>query len=384
MIDLVALPVWVGSALIGRYGFSAPQAGAMVTTYLFAVALASLICAPRFRRINAVIGVPWGYGMAALAFYLISQTTNPVFMFVLHFIAGASAGTALSLVHGTIGRSTRPHRLFATVTLGLGVSGIVFLGLAQSLVRLHGGAVLFTMFAILMCAAAVSTGLAFPLPDVQQAGAAPFVPKSNSDRALGDPQRIATRIWCSIVGVTFMAVAEAMIFSFMERIGAARGFGAQLEFVLIVSALMNLVAAVAVGLLERKLMALKVAPVGALCQAVLAVSIVFSTRFLPYAIGAIMFISAMIVTHTFVFGWLSLNDASGRAVALTPAMLMSGAAVGPLLGGLLFADIGENSLGVVAVGLDAIAVGCYLAAFRLSREAPESSHATVSVDGAGP
>jgi hypothetical protein len=61
-----------------------------------------------------------------------------------------------------------------------------------------------------------------------------------------------------------MAVAEAMIFSFLERIGAARGFGAQLEFVLIVSALMNLVAAVAVGLLERKLMALKVAPVGAL------------------------------------------------------------------------------------------------------------------------
>jgi hypothetical protein len=50
----------------------------------------------------------------------------------------------------------------------------------------------------------------------------------------------------------------------------------------------------------------------------------------------------------------------------------------------LFADIGENSLGVVAVGLDAIAVGCYLAAFRLSRDAPESSHATVSVDGAGP
>ena len=54
----------------------------------------------------------------------------------------------------------------------------------------------------------------------------------------------------------------------------------------------------------------------------------------------------MIFTHTFAFGVLSKLDPTARALAGTPAMLMTGAAVGPILGGLLVQGFGYGSLGV--------------------------------------
>jgi predicted MFS family arabinose efflux permease len=101
-------------------------------------------------------------------------------------------------------------------------------------------------------------------------------------------------------------------------------------------------------------------------QATLATILVFSSGFLPYAFSGIFFVAVIIVTHTFVFGWLASNDASGRAVALTPAMLMSGAAIGPLLGGLLVAGYGIPSLGIVALVIAVIAFTCYRLAFSMS------------------
>jgi hypothetical protein len=56
----------------------------------------------------------------------------------------------------------------------------------------------------------------------------------------------------------------------------------------------------------------------------------------------------MVFTHTFAFGLLARLDASGRAVAATPAMLMTGAAIGPILGGTLIKMSGYTSIGFAA------------------------------------
>ena len=64
----------------------------------------------------------------------------------------------------------------------------------------------------------------------------------------------------------------------------------------------------------------------------------------------------MIFTHTFAFGVLSRLDRSARALAGTPAMLMVGAAIGPILGGLLVQSFGYPALGVAAVVIALAAV----------------------------
>ena len=65
----------------------------------------------------------------------------------------------------------------------------------------------------------------------------------------------------------------------------------------------------------------------------------------------LVLIALMVFTHTFLFGLLARLDPSGRAVAATPAMLMIGAAIGPVLGGTAIQLAGYPGLGIVAAGI---------------------------------
>ncbi|MBV8441189.1 MAG: MFS transporter, partial [Hyphomicrobiales bacterium] len=126
MVDLVALPVWVG-ALISQYRFSPQQAGGLATLFLIGAVLSSLFFAPRFNRVDPRLAAIAGFGLAAIAFLAASFVMDFVSLAILHAIAGASVGCALSFTHGTIAHSRRPHRLFAIVGMALGVFAIVFL-----------------------------------------------------------------------------------------------------------------------------------------------------------------------------------------------------------------------------------------------------------------
>ena len=64
----------------------------------------------------------------------------------------------------------------------------------------------------------------------------------------------------------------------------------------------------------------------------------------------------MIFTHTFAFGLLARLDPSGRALAATPAMIMIGAAIGPVLGGTFAKVFGYGSIGLAAVAVATMAV----------------------------
>jgi len=103
------------------------------------------------------------------------------------------------------------------VTIGLGVSGLAFLGIAQSLVPVHGGAVLFALFAALMAIAAIATAVAFPRPPQQRTQ-----PDASSIAQGAMVQPIGAPVWLAIAGLTLMAVLQSTMFSFLERIGAAR------------------------------------------------------------------------------------------------------------------------------------------------------------------
>jgi len=67
----------------------------------------------------------------------------------------------------------------------------------------------------------------------------------------------------------------------------------------------------------------------------------------------------MIFTHTFAFGLLAKLEPSGRALAATPAMMMTGAAVGPVLGGTLAKAFGYGSLALAAAFVAAVAIACF-------------------------
>ncbi|MNV78249.1 hypothetical protein D3C71_1717280 [compost metagenome] len=118
----------------------------------------------------------------------------------------------------------------------------------------------------------------------------------------------------------------------------------------------NLVPAALAAWLEKRWSVRTVLLAGPLAQAILVLVIVNGTTFVPYAAAASVFAAVMIFTHTFAFGALAQLDPSGRALSATPAMLMIGAALGPIVGGTLVKQFGYESLGIAALVIDALAI----------------------------
>lgn len=347
MVDMAALPIWVGT-LISKYQLSPQQSGGLVTIFLAAVVLASLVGAPLFRRLPARAMAPLGFGLATLAFMTLSSTTDYLMMALLHAAAGVSVGWALCFTHGTMGRTSNPHRMFAMAGLALGIFAVIFFGFTPKLIEAMGGPILFQVFGGLMLFAAVITAVAFPAPPAADAA---------ESAASQSAARIPSAVWGGIIGIGLMALIQAMMFSFMERLGMSRGFSAdQVQAVLIAVGFVNLLPAIVATWFQNRWPAHRVLLAGPALQAVLALIITQSTGYAFFAAASSVYVFVMIFTHIFAFGMFAAQDPSGRAVAATPAMIMTGSAIGPILGGALVQNLGFEWLGYAIALLAATAV----------------------------
>lgn len=344
MIDLIALPVWIG-ALITHYGLSPQQAGGLATLFLLGVVLASVATSRVFQRIMRRPAAAAGFAVAAFCFLTAARTGDYRMLMVLHGVGGMATGVALSLVHGSMGRTANPHRMFAIAGMALGLFGLVFMGVVPNLILAKGGPIVFLCFGVVMIVAAIVSALAFP------------------DTGRDEPAVIAKRkalplaVFAVIAGVSLMTFNQAMIFSFVEVIGKVRGFAPEVVIgVLIALGLVNfLFPAPLAAFLQNRIAARTVVRVGPVVQAALALSITFATALAVWAPSAAFFVAVLIFTHTFAFGLLARMDPSGRAVAATPAMVMTGSAFGPIIGGILIQNWSPQALGYVAIGIAALA-----------------------------
>lgn len=352
MVDLVALPVWVGT-LIQYYKFDPQQAGLLVTLFLAGAVLASLVIAPLFQRVSSGRGVAVvGFVAASGIFFALSRTADFGAMAALHGVGGLAIGAVLSVKDGTIARSANPHRLFAICGAALGIFALFFLGAVPPLLAQMGGPLLFQIFGAIMAVGAVSSLIGFPVPNAVVAPA---------HAVFGQTDR-STRfsLWAGIIGLCCMSVVQAMAFSFFERAGIDRGFGVEkVTAILVALGFINLFPTALAALLEKRVAPKTALMAGAALQAVLVLTIFGTTTYLPYSVAGSLFVAVMLFTHVFGFGLLARMETTGRALAATPAMMMSGAAIGPVLGGTLVKFASYQALGVAAVVLGAVALICF-------------------------
>ncbi|QFZ85058.1 MFS transporter [Variovorax paradoxus] len=358
MLDMVALPVWVGT-LMANYRFDPQQAGLLATLFLIGAVVASLLLASRFNRLPRRPLVTLSFLTSAIGFGVAALASDFKTLAGLHLLCGMAAGSALSVTHGTVALSANPHRLFAIINMALGVVAIFYLGVTPRLVAQWGGTALFGVFSAAMALAALVCLFNFPhaaaLPSI-----APGAAKAGRSTAVPAPARFSAAVWFGIVGVALVALVQAMTTSFVERAGIDRGFGPQaVAGVLIALGVVNLVPAPLAVLLERRLPARRVLLCAPVIQAALAMTVMNATGFPIYAASTAVFVAVIIFSHTFAFGLLARLEQTGRALAATPAMLMIGAAIGPVLGGTLVKLHGYGAIGVAAVVLAACACWCF-------------------------
>lgn len=358
MLDLVALPLWVG-ILVASYHFDSQQAGGLVTLFLLGAVCASVLIAPRFNRLNRRLVATVGFLIAGLCFFTASQTTSYAQLALLHLVAGLSSSCALSMAHGTFARGENPHRLFAIAGFTLGIMGFAFMGATPHITQVVGGHALFIIFGGIMAFAALVCALAFPSLHFSEN------PLGSQSVIKAPLAKIPASVWFGMVGISLMALTQAMTFSFMERVGHDRGFSSDsVTIVLVVLSLINIAAAALAGILEKRLSVRVVLFTGPALQILLSNIMMNASGFPFYAVSAAFFVAFMIFTHTFVFGLLARLDTSGRAMAATPAMLMIGAAVGPVLGGTLIKLVGYHGIGIAAFVFGIISLACFICVFR--------------------
>ena len=352
MIDMVAPPLWIG-ALMQHYKYSPTQAGITVTLFLLGVVVSSLFFAPRFNRLPRRLATSAGFALGAVALGVAALQPVAVASFqmlaALHVIAGLGVGCALTFTHGSIGRSANPHRLWAVANIALGVFAVFFLGGMPQLIAHTSATSFFAVVAAGMAVAATVTALAFPTIEDTATVPDTAMPVVNA--------RIPGAAWFIVVVVICLTLNQAMVFSFVERIGAERGFGVdKVNGVLIALGLVNLLPGALAAFLQNKWSPIAVGIAGPIGQAVLALVMSSALTFMPYAISASLYVFMVIFTHTFLFGLLSRLDQSGRAVAATPAMMMVGSCIGPALGGVIVQGLGYQGLGWAACIVTFIAV----------------------------
>ncbi len=356
MIDIAALPVWVGTMISG-YRMNPTQAGAVATLFLGGVVLSSVLLSPLFHKMPGRWMPAAGFLGASLCFLAMTGMTSFGPLAVTHLIAGFCNGFAISFVHGTMARTWNPHRIFALGSLALGIFAVFFLGGAPAVIAQHGGPVLFVILGVVMAAGAVVTAAFFPAvtqpEDVMTEG------------VMAERTRFNRCVWLAILGIMCMALVQAMIFSFAERIGTDAGFTLpKVQFALAFSGTISILPSILASILEKRLPPIRVAIGGAFLQGVFAVILSQALDYPLYVAAMVVFPFIMIFTHTFVFGYLARIEPTGRANAATPAMIMTGSATGPLLGGVLVQSSGYGALGLAAVAIGLIAIAGFTASWR--------------------
>jgi predicted MFS family arabinose efflux permease len=317
--------------------------------FLLGVVISSVALSPFFHRMPGRWMPTIGFGVSAAAFWAMVGFPEFGALALLHFIAGFATGLALSFTHGTMGRTNNPHRIFALGGFTLGIFAVVFLGGSPVLIANFGPSMIFKIFAVVMAAGCIVSALFFPAV-------------SENEDVVRDTSKFDRRVWLVIGGIMLMALNQAMIFSFLERMGADRGLSPDtVRGVLITLGLVAITPALLAAFLEKRASAIKVGIAGALAQGLLAIAISCSSGFWPYAVGAVFFPFVMLFTHTFIFGHLARIEPTGRAVAATPAMIMAGSTIAPLFGGVLVQTIGYPALGVAAFLFAAVAIALYVA-----------------------
>ncbi len=351
MMDIVALPLWIG-ALIAGYGYSPAAAGGLATLFLGGVVISSVLLSPVFHRLPGRWMPTAGFLISAAALFVVQTLESYVGFAIGHAIAGLATGIAISFVHGTMARTMNPHRVFAMGGLTLGLFAVVFLYTAPTLVARNGPSALFLILSLVMAVGALVTAALFPKG-------------AENEDIVSDKAKFSPAVWYAIIGIMCMALVHAMMFSFVERIGADRGYAlGMIQRALVIAGIIAVTPSICAAYLETKISPIHVALAGAFLQAIFAITVSWSNTYAAYLAGTIALPFIMLFTHTFVFGYLARIEPTGRANAATPAMNMTGSATGPLLGGILVQTSGYHALGFAAVILGTLAMMCYLASHK--------------------
>ncbi len=341
MLGTNTLPLILGS-VIDELGIAESRAGLMGTVELGALALVSLVMAPRVGRLPrsrlAVLG-----GVVVVAGYVLSALAEGYSTILLgRLICGAGAGVVMAVGNAAIAASEDPDGLMARLMLVGGVAAVFLLGVLPLAIEPwgYGGA-----FAVLAVVAALCIPFARRLPPAPGESSIPVAHSMN-------------RKWLGVAllfGIMIDATSQDGLWTFSERIGIGAGLNVEeVGIVLASTTLAGLAGAALAFVLGTRFG--RAAPIcfglglGALSRWLLANASEPST----YWVAQLLLGLSFFLTYPFLFGAIAALDPTGRWAAAGAGIATIGTALGPAVAGVLVEAEGYPALG----GLGIAAAAC--------------------------
>jgi MFS family permease len=314
------MPFLLG-ALMDALALDPQSAGLLGTLELVAGALGSLVLAPRAatvpRRRLALVG-----GALAVSGYFLSGAVGGYASVAFVRVAtGVCCGVVLAAGNAAAAGSRDPDRLFALVAFLAGVAATVLLVTLPYTVTPWGYAGGFALVGI-VCLMALP--LFWFLP------AAPGVPEQSGFAT----RRVTGAVAATLAGAFMLEMCGQGVWAFTERIGA--GVGLDLKEIGPIAAFGNfsgLIGSVAAAWLGTRKGRTAPLAAGVAATACAQWFLVNADSGTTYAVAQVGWGLAFYFTAPYILGLAASLDRQGRWTVTVGALMMLGAAIGPLMAG---------------------------------------------------
>jgi DHA1 family inner membrane transport protein len=351
------MPLLIG-AIASHQHSTVAVVGRIFSIEIFAIAVPSLLLAPRIHRLNrrrlaqsSALLVIVGYLLAALA-------PNMWLLAVSRIVAGLGEGGLMAAVAAIASGLVRPERVFAMLNLAtILMSLAVYLGVPELVLPFGYPA----GFAAVCAPAAAAFFLTRRLP--------PFALQQTPDAALASRGQLPKLAWGICASLLIFVVGSNITFYFTEQIGtiayamSLRDIGNSLAIASVIALAGPPLAARAVARWGHR------APnVCALLLSAIVAWVLTESNHRPIFFGTVA-LSAMITFFLMssLMAWAASASPDGRIATAAQGVSVLGNSLTPLMGGAILAAYGVSQVGWFAVGcLMASALG--VCVFQLGRQ----------------
>jgi predicted MFS family arabinose efflux permease len=346
VLVLNAMPALTG-ILAGHLGFSNADIGAFVSADVLGIACGSAASARLMRLVSLRALLGGGISLLALANLCSAAGYSVAAVTALRFGGGLGSGVALGACFYVFAHGGR-ERDFAAFNVG-GTALAFFVIVAIPWIEsLFGWPLVF-----------VALG-ALALPVIASVGRIPAMrPTAAGTGSAGEGSRRQLRSteWFALAGAVAFFLGQGSLYTFIERIGAASGFGEEaISHSLSLFALIGFVSCAAVLLLGSRVTGLRPLLVGVVANLAGALAVT-SGDYRIYTAAICVFYVSLPIIATCQFAAIARADPSGRAAVYASTATFGGFAVGPYFGGILverLGFVGVQALDIVMILVTAI------------------------------
>jgi len=335
--------------LVQNLGFDDQGAGYVASIEVWGITTTTLVMTFFSHRFNWRKVITGSLLVVALANAACIVAHSKEAFVALRFLAGAGAGSLISLSFTTVGLTENPDRNFGYLIMWVLLYGAVVLYFMPTAYAYSGmtGALLF--FAV------------FPLV------ALPFVKAfPESGEAAATVEADAVNLSASLKSLALLAmfayfVAQGVAWAYLFLIGTAGGLTEQqVATGLTLSQVAGVAGALLPALIGHRFGRWRPLTIGIVGGALCLVFLIGHQQALSFAFWVCVYNFFWNMTHPFLLGSMASFDRRGRVVVLAVAAQMLGLAVGPAIGATVIAPGQYASVNYIAIAMFALSWVCIL------------------------